>query len=163
MASKEINENPIIAKPKSWLSWDFTITFNDKEIAELDLVSFSKEGSFAVNHYKYKVSREGVFSGDFLLESYNNIVAKANKPSAFRRRFFIKALDQEFELCPKSIFGKSYVIKKNGKTIGSIKTSGFFSYKALIDISIDMPVHIKIFIFWLVLIMWRRRKNSKKS
>ena len=163
MASKEINRNPIIADPKSWLSWDFSITFSGREISELDLVSFSKEGSFTVNHYKYKVSREGLFTGDFLLESYNNIVAKAKKPSAFRRRFIIKALDQEFELCRQSIFGKSYVIKKNGKAIGSIKTMGFFSYKTLIDISIDMPVPIKIFIFWLVLIMWRRRKKSNSS
>ena len=55
------------AVPKHLFSWDFRIYLGGKLATTLDMASLRESGHFTLEGTRYKVSREGVLGGDFLL------------------------------------------------------------------------------------------------
>lgn len=152
--------NPLIATPKNWFSWDFSVLQDDQLITELDLSVWREKATYKIQGIEYKVSRENILGGNYILESLGNVIAKADKPSVLRRKFNISFLGVNYELSPKSILGSSFVLKKNDKEIGSIKRTYFLNRKTVVNLPDEIPIHVKSFMLWLVIIMWKRESNS---
>ena len=155
--------NPLIATPKHWFSWDFSVLHKEQIITQLDLSVWREKGIFKIQGLEYKVSRAKLLSGNYKLESMGNVIATANKPSLLRKRFIIQFLDNEFELVSKSIFGRSFLLLQSNKVIGSIKSANFLNRKAVVNLPDDIPIHVKSFMLWLVIIMWKRESNSSSG
>ena len=100
--------------------------------------------------------REGLMSGDFILESAGSVLARAQKPSAFRRCFVIEHASRRYTLRAESAFKRSFVLLLDDKEVGSITPEGCFTRRAIADLPQDMLLPMKIFTIRLAVIFRKR-------
>jgi hypothetical protein len=144
--------------PKSWFSWDLTVLEDSKPVAELRLSTWRERGTLTVQGKDYKVYREGVMTGAFILESDTKVLARAIKPSVFRRSFELEYAGKQYTL--RSQGWSRYSLFHGDERLGSI-SRGFFSRKrATVDLPEDLPLVLRLFLTWLVMILWKRDANS---
>ena len=91
--------------PKSWLSWDFRVEEDGREVAFIDREWFRERASFSLDGEWYVVRRTSVMHGTFALERDGVELARAQKTSAFRRAFEIETTEGErYALTAVSMF-----------------------------------------------------------
>jgi len=84
----------LIAVPKHWFSWDFTVMEGSKAVADIDISWWREKGVLTVQGIDYQVYRERVMRSAFIFESFGSIIARAEKPSTFHRSFIINYRDK---------------------------------------------------------------------
>lgn len=148
---------------KSWFSWDYIVTDGASPIAEIDVSWWREKGVLTVRGSTYDVYREGLISGAFLLESDGSILARAEKPSAFRRSFELECGKKFYMLRAASAFRRKFVLVDGDREVGEIGPDGVFTRRATADLPEDIPLPVKVFIIWLVVIMWKRESDSASA
>ena len=151
------------AIPKSWLSWDFRFEEDSSVVAEIDVSHWREKAELTVVGSTYKLFREGWMSGAFVLEADGAILARAEKPSALYRRFVVEHEGRRSTLEAAAAFRRKFVLSEGGAKIGSVSPDGLFTRRATADLPDDLPLPVKVFVVWLVLILWRRAANSASA
>src|SRR5262249_14618467 len=149
--------------PKSWFSWDFTVTDGASPIAEIDVSWWREKGVLTVRGSTYDVYREGLMGGAFLLESSGSILARARKPSAFRRSFEFEFGGKFYILRAESAFRRKFVLIDVDKEVVWLSPDGIFTRRATADLPEGLPLPVKVFIIWLVVIMWKRESDGSAA
>ena len=144
------------AIPKHWFSWDFTVVQGSQALADIDMSAWRERGTLTVEGKSYRVYREGVMSGDFILESPEELVARAAKPSVFRRAFLVEYGGQQYELRAKSVLRRTFVLLDGQREIGSVSRESVLTRRTAVDLPEHLPLPVRIFIVWLVVIVWKR-------
>ena len=144
------------AIPNSWHSSDYEVKANGEWIADLETSSWREKGEILVEGHTNELSREGLMSGSFTMESNGDLFAEANKISAWKNTFNVRFSDDEFVLKKRSSLRSEMNLYHNNMRVGSIRREGLLSRTALIDLPDPLPLAAKLFIFWLTLIIWRR-------
>ena len=148
------------AVPDSWFSWDFTIFDDNKAIAKLDLAWVREAGELSLEGANYKVFREGLVSGAFILEKEGSVLASAGKTSVLVRSFNLEYNGTSYTLEAESMMLRKFVLRTGGKTIGSVRPETAFTRRAIIDLPIDIALPVRIFMVWLILIIWKRDNDA---
>ena len=151
------------AVPTHWLSWNFTVTQGSEVLANIDTPRWSEKGVLTIDGRTYRVYREGLASGDFVLESPEMIVARARKPSAFRRAFIVEHSGRQYSLRTKWPCGRAFRLLDGETEIGSISPEGFLTRRAAVVMPHDMPLLVQVFVVWLAIIIWKRDANAAAS
>jgi hypothetical protein len=148
------------AAPKSLFSWDFTVSQAGRTIAEVDMSWLREKAELYVESQRYEVYREGWMSGRFVMASDAGVLAAAEKPSAWFRSFVVEYGDRRFQLAALSPFTRSFVLTEGPTSVGTAKPDFWLSRTTTIDLPDDIELPVQVFMFWLVLILWRRAANS---
>lgn len=148
------------AIPKRWFSWDFTITEEAQPVAEIDV---RERGVLVVEGMPYQVYREGLVSGAFILESAGSVLARAVKPSAFRRSFTIEYADREYTFCARSALGRAFLLLDGFREIGSLTPEGILTRRTKVDLPHHLPLPVRVFMIWLAIILWKRDSESSSG
>jgi hypothetical protein len=148
------------AIPKGWFSGDFYVLDGARQVAEMDLSKWREQGVLIVEGTPYQVYRERLMSGAFILETAGSVVVRAEKPSVFFRRFLIECQGRQFMLQAKSVFGREFTLFDGPSEIGSIAPEGIFTRRAEAHLPEELPLPLKAFILWLVLIIWKRESSD---
>jgi hypothetical protein len=112
-----------------------------------------------VDGSNYDVYREGLMRGAFILELNGTKLATAEKPSALARLFKVEHASRTYTWEGK-VFRRSFLLRENERTVGSITPAAMFTRKATAELPDDLPLPVKIFLVWLALIMWKRQADS---
>ena len=147
------------AEPKSWFSWDYTVYDNGAPVADLDLAWVREAGEVIIEGVACTLYRENLLSGVFILEGGGFPLARAEKPSALFRTFEI-AYDGHYTLQARSAFARTFVLCEGDREIGSIYPDHLFSRKMTVDLPEALPLAVRVFITWLVILMWKRAAQS---
>lgn len=150
----------IEARPRSFFSRHYSLEAAGQTIAELDASRFKEAAALTVEGAPYRLFREGLFSGDFVLEKDGRPLLKATKLSAFRSQFDFELDGRSYFLKCASLLGKTYEVRQSDRVVGSVSRLSLFSRRAVIDLPAVWPVPEQAFLFWLVLLMWKRQKHS---
>lgn len=148
------------AIPKHWFSWDFSILEDDVNVAQLDLSAWREKGKLTVNGDDYDVYRQGLLSGEFILEQDGTILATAKKPSAFRQTLAIQCADHRYELKSKSTFTRGFVLLQDSRQVGTVLPTSMFTRKAAVNLPDHLSLPIRVFIVWLAVILWKRQSEA---
>lgn len=148
------------AIPKGWFSSDYTVFENDLAVADIDLSFLSESSEIRIKEGIYKAYRQGWMSGAFVIESAGSILARAEKPSALYRSFTVEWGDRTYTLEAESAVLRKFVLLEGGREIGSIHPDHAFTSRAMIELPEDIPLSVRIFMFWLVVILWKRDSDS---
>jgi hypothetical protein len=151
------------ARPRNLFSRDFFIEANGREVSKLEVPLWREAGAFTIEGQPYRIYREGWMSGAFLLESGGRQIGRAIKPSAFRSQFDLELDGSRYSLQRTALFGRTFTILRGGAEVGSIRPVSVFSRRALIDLPSDWPLSVKVFVFWLVLVIWNRDRSAAAS
>ena len=147
------------AEPKSWFSWDYTVYDDGAPVADLDLAWVREAGEVIIEGVACTLYRESLLSGAFILEAGGFPLARAEKPSVLFRTFEI-AYDGHYTLQARSAFGRTFVLREGDREIGSIYPDHIFSRKMTVDLPEALPLAVRVFITWLVILMWKRAAQS---
>ncbi len=150
----------LTAVPKQWFSWDFTVTDGSQAVAEIDISWWREKGVLTVHGVDYRVYREGMMSGDFILESAGSVLARAEKPSAFHRSFTMNHGGRKYTLRAKGVLRRTFLLLDGDREIGSVSPEGVFTRRATVDFPEALPLPVKVFIIWLAVTLWKRDSGA---
>ncbi len=145
--------------PRRWYSWDFKVFEDDRPIAVIDRSWFREEGALVLEEAAYRVYRLGMASGAFILEKDGFMVAEANKPHIYRNLFEIEYEGRTFTLRPRWL-RRRFDLYEGEARVGSIAPLNPFTRKATADLPGDLPLAVRVFILWLVLLLWKRAADA---
>ena len=146
--------------PTHWYSWNVTVRDESRPVADIASSWWREKGAMTIDGATYRVSREAPMSGAFVLEHAGSVLAQAEKPSVFRRAFVIRHAGRDYTLRPESMFRRAFVLLDGSRQVGSIAPKSAFTRQAAADLPHHLPLPVRMFIVWLVVISWRREQNS---
>ena len=153
------------AHPTRFFSWNYQV-WDESDLAsrlELELGAFREGGRVLVDGEEFIVRKEGVLGSHFILETDTGVLAEAVKPSAIRREFRIRMADRTFTLKAAGALSRKYVLIDGSRELGTISPSGFFGRTATVDLPEDMPMPLRLFLLFLVLLSWKRAAAAAAS
>ena len=145
--------------PRNWFTWNFSVLDGERLLADIHFSSWRERGVLTIDGIDYRVYRESML-GDFLLEQSGSVLARAEKPSAFRRSFIIKYKERSYTLQAESAFRRTFVLLDGDHQIGSLVPENAFTRQAVVTLPDDWPLPVKSFAIWLTLLHWRRDANA---
>ena len=151
----------LTAVPKSWFSWDFTVMDGTQPVGDIDVSCWREKGVITVQGVDYRVYREGLMSGDFILASDDKVLARATKPSAFRRTFVVDYAGKQYTLRAKSALRRAFELLDRDRVVGALSPRGLFTRRAAIHLPETMPLSVRVFIIWLAVIIWKREAEAQ--
>ena len=151
------------ASPVGWFSWNFVLSDDGQRLAEINLAWLREAGQLSVGEDSYRVYREGVMSGSFVLEKDGVRLASAEKPSVLYRSFNIAFGGKVYTLEAESAFRRKFVLKNGTERVGSIYPEGAFTRKCIVDLPEQFPVPVSAFTLWLVIILWKRESDASAA
>ena len=86
------------ATPHGIFSWGFTVYQGDAVVADIDMSWLRERAPVKIGDGAYKVYRESVLEGTFLLQSGAEVLARAQKTSVFIRSFDVQLADRRLVL-----------------------------------------------------------------
>jgi len=149
------------AVPKAWFSWDFDIVDPaGGTVANVDMSAWGEKATFAIGDRTYRMYREGMMSGAFLLEGEGTVLVRAAKPSAFRHSFDVEYKGRRYTLSRRSAWGTEYVLREESRDVGSVARDTWFGRKATVNLPQELPAAVQVFLVVLVLFLWKRDTNA---
>jgi hypothetical protein len=146
--------------PTHWYSWDLRVLDESRPVADIAISQWREKGALTIGETTYRVYREGPMSGDFVLEHAGSTLARAEKPSFFRREFVIRHAGREYTLRPESMFRRTFLLLDGSRQVGFLAPKSAFTRKAAASLPHDLPLPVRMFIVWLTMISWRREQSS---
>jgi hypothetical protein len=151
------------AVPKSWFSSGYKVLENGTTVAIVDLSLVREAGELYIQGSNYRAYREGLMSGAFILESGGSILARAVKPSALYRSFEVEHGGGKYTLEAESAGFRKFALYESGERVGSVYHEHALTRKAVIDFPEEISLPGRIFMFWLVAILWKRASDGAAS
>jgi hypothetical protein len=146
--------------PTSWFSWDFTISQGASPIADFGISWWRERGKLTVQGHTFRVYRENMLNGDFVLESERGILARATKPSALRRSFTVQSGAKTYIWRARSAFRRPFVLLEDDREVGAISTRGAWTRRASARFPGDIPLPVQVFLVWLSVLLWKRDSDA---
>jgi hypothetical protein len=121
---------------------------------------WSAKGELTVQGITYTARREGSISGAFVLESTAGVLARATKPSAFRRSLIVEHSGRQYTLRAASALRREFVLRDGSTRIGSVAPEGLFTRRATVDLPPALPLAVRVFIVWLAVVLWKHEQAA---
>lgn len=156
-------KNVLIAIPRNIFSWDFAVERDGEPIADIDMSWFRERAEVRIGGQTYLFSRENMLLGTFALRQGNRIIARAQKASVFRRAFEVETDGRTLTLSAVSVFRREFELVREGAQMGRIYPRSWFGRTAVIDLPDELSLPVQVFLFWLVIVLWRRKARSDRN
>lgn len=153
----------LYARPKNWLSNTYLLSEDGVPFADLKLAALREAATLHLDGEEYRLYREGWTSGDFILERNGAILARATKPSAFRHLFEVAYNSQRFILKRESVWRREFGLYDGATRIGTLAPESVWSRTAVVDLPALLPLAVRVFMIWLMLLLWRRDDSAATS
>ena len=145
------------AEPKTWYSRDWTVHCEDGRDLLLDLANWREGAELELDGESFTLAKESAFSRRFSLRRGDRLVARAEMPSRWRSRFEIEIGRDRYVLEKASVFRRGFLVRREDEVVGSIEPRGMLTRKSDIDLPDDWPLAVRLFVFWLVVVIWNRQ------
>jgi hypothetical protein len=153
------------AIPQGWFSWNFSVMDGAQSVVDIQVSWWRERGRLTVQDQPYTVYRDGFLGvrGAFILESAGVIVARAEKPSAWRRCFRIEYAGRQYTLRATSAFRRAFHLLDGTNVIGSLTPEGSFTYRTTVDLPDALPLPVQVFMIWLTVLLWQRDEDASAA
>ena len=140
--------------PESFFSWRFRIEAERETLTNLN-VTLWERCAFALDEDDYVMRSVGGLRGRFQLRRGDEILAAA-KVSTMRRRFLVDHAGVEYELRARGVMQRTFLLRRGEVVIGNVTPSSPFGRRAVAELPAVLPLPVRLFISWLVIVMWKR-------
>ena len=151
------------ARPKNFFSHAYRVFHGEKLVARVDVSHFSRRGALAVGNRELVLRKQGVLHPEYLMLLNEEAVAQARKESFLCDRVQLLLGGADCELRRKGLFGSCYLVWLGDEQIGEIRRTNLFSRRAVIDLPEEWPLELRLFVFWIVVLFWRRDTASSSG
>jgi hypothetical protein len=134
---------------------DFVLHSSDGSLVELDVSTWREKAEFNLQDVPYQLYRESAF-GDFVLERDGTVIARATKVSVFREAFHLDVNGHALTVKKISLWRRGFGVYDGEAMVGSVMPRHWYSSDSVIDLPDEWNLALQLFLFWLVLLMWKR-------
>src|SRR5262245_63468924 len=117
------------AVPRGWLGRNFELHHHHRPIALLDVSALREVAEIEIGGELHQLKREGRFSGAFLLQKGDEVLARAVKPSAFRDRFEVEVQGRSYTFKRLSSFRREFGLFAGKQHIGGVAPVAWYTKK----------------------------------
>ena len=151
------------AVPSNIFSSSFRLEEEGRLLGEIGASLWRDKATLEIQDGTYELYREGQFVGDFVLEHNGNILARASKPSAFRNRFDVELPNRRLMLRKLGALSRRFGLFDGDRQVGGVYPLGIFTRRSSIDLPAEWPLPLRVFVFWLAFIIWKRQNAAAAS
>ncbi|MCU0571118.1 MAG: hypothetical protein MUF49_31705 [Oculatellaceae cyanobacterium Prado106] len=151
------NASVLQVTPNHWLTWNCRVVAQRQSVATLRFSNWGEAGELNIQNYLYQLYREDRLSKNYYLADQLKCIAIAQKPNPLFRQFFVKEGDRRYELKATSAIGRQFILQEYGQIIGSLYPAHCLSRKVIVDLPESIPLSVKLFMVWLMLLLWKRQ------
>ena len=76
------------------------------------------------------------------------------------RSFEVTHDGRTYTLKAASPFERRFLLRRAGRVLGSIAPQHIFTRKARIDLPEDLPLELRVFLTWLVILLWKHQQSA---
>ena len=153
--------------PDGW-SWSrYSVRRDGQVVARLTFRAMREAGDIVVDGERHEVRRERAGGGRWLLRPViegapGRAVAVAEKPSAWRHRFVVRAPGRSTALHVQrpSALRRTYEVREADRVIGRLRQVSMWRRRISVDLPDDLPPQVQVFVVWLVLLLFRRDDSA---
>jgi hypothetical protein len=153
----------IVAVPKRWFSNDYRLQQAHGTVADLDVSGWKEAAEFDVAGGRYRLYRQRMASGAFVMDQGGNVVARAVKPSALQARFELQVGRRSFTLRRPRWWRSDFALLEGETQVGRVRRAGAFTRRTLVELPDDLPLAAQVFVFWLALVIWTREAAAASA
>jgi hypothetical protein len=89
------------------------------------------------------------------------VIAVAERPSAWKDRFVFEHGGNRYELKKESAWRSGFILSRDGVgLVGFVRWRGFFNREWTVDVPEELPLEVRVFVVWLVIILWKREDSA---
>lgn len=143
--------------PKGICSWDFFLS-GEGHSAETHVNWVGEQGTLTVDGTRYTISKDGIFSGKWNLETGSEVIFSAQKSNAFTRSFEIAGAESPVVLSAQSPFKRAMRLEGSGHDC-TIAPDHAFTRRSTIDGRWN-DFRLVSFAFWLTVLLLRRQASQ---
>jgi hypothetical protein len=141
------------ARPKGWFSWDVDVYDESGLVGEIVVGSRFVVSVLTVGDEAYAARVSGWMSDRYSMESNDVVVARA-RATRFHSRLVVEYSGAQYTLRSRGFWSKAVDLVREITVVGSVVRTTIFRWwgGATADFPSELPVQIRFFIIWLVLI-----------
>lgn len=148
----------LTAKAHHALSWDFSVYKDEVQVAEIDSAWLRERAVLTVGGEKYQASR---VAGAFELSRDGQVLVRAEEAGYVSTAFTVAYEETTYHLRAKPEDEQVYQLaKKGGSVIGSLQLDGILTRKIEAHLPSNLPLMVRVFILWLVILAWKRASRA---
>jgi hypothetical protein len=148
----------IEAVPTGFFAQDFELHKHRRPIAKLDVSAWREAAEIQIDGEPYTFRRERSFGGAFLLERGGEVLVRATKPSAFKSLFEVEVEGRTYTLKRISAWRREFGLFAHNQRVGAVTPRAWYTRGSVIRLPDGCwPTAVHAFVFWLVLIIWKRQ------
>ena len=144
----------LIAAPTSLYSWDFDIQDGTRAVTRLDMANWRDEAAFQIEGEDYRARRMSR-RGPYVLECKEGELARALKPSMFRRTFTLSIKGTPYELRPSRMLGRRFGLYQGSREVGWVGPERAFRRRLRAEFPTTFDDMERMFVLFLVITTWR--------
>jgi len=158
----------LVGRPLGLLTWSYEFRDGGRKVAELRTRAVRDAGELRLaDGRELALWREGWFSGRYLIAEGGRMQAFAEKPSPLLRRFVVGFGDRRMLLAPSSALRRDFRLwegqRGGGPELGALSPASLLSRRMEVDLDPDLPLELRAFCAWLVILMWKRAASASAS
>jgi|SRR5690606_6477702 hypothetical protein len=150
----------LVANPQGFSARTYLFEEDGWEAGVLRVRYFREAAEYEVGGKTYQMKRERYMSGPFLLLEDGQVILSAEKTSIIFNRFRFEWAGETYWLKSLDWTIRHFAVLAGEKQVGRIEKSGWISRRSTIDLPKDWPLHVRVFIFWLVSVLWDRQATA---
>lgn len=143
--------------------WSYTVHSDVATVASVDMFWLRERASALIGIQPYTFARQSMLQGTFEMTQGDHVLGQAQKQSVFTRAFHVQVEGRDFHLSAVSIWRREFALYEHGIQIGRIYPKWWIGRTAIIDLPDNLSLPTQMFLFWLVVVLWRRAANSKSA
>lgn len=134
-----------------------SVRLNGHELATIEDKLMREGARITIEGVEYELRRSGWLSGDYLLESGGELLARGRKPSFLSRRMQAEIGGWVYDLVPASSFTSRFEVHHAGRVVGTIGPRPVLRAHPA-HLPPEMPTVYQVFLVGLVSLMWNREE-----
>jgi hypothetical protein len=107
--------------------------------------------------------RSGLMKPVYTLKNGERTIARVRKTSAVRTRYALDLGGAEITIRQTGWTGRQFLVSRGDEQIGSVRRRGWWGRHAEINLPPEWPLGLKIFVFWIIALAWRRQDAAAAS
>lgn len=147
----------LTATPKGFLSKVVALKQGEEEKGRIEAKWMREQGMLILEDRTWNMKCRKSSGNDFLLEdSEGRVVAEARKQGPYTDTTTITYGTMEFLLARPSVWKSGFTLSWSDEPIGTINRPRWSSRDIEITLPESLPLEVRAFIFWVVMVLWNR-------
>ncbi|HLD48712.1 MAG TPA: hypothetical protein VJA64_12875, partial [Desulfobaccales bacterium] len=148
--------------PLSRFSQAYTILDGETPVTDLEIVPYDYSGAWTLGLERWEVSCNWEMLGlqrKYSLRANNELKGRAQKNGLLSATHAVQFDGQTYTLEKESVFLRQFTLRQDGRSLGAIYPELPLKMTAVAELPSAMPVPLKIFLIFMVLLWWTGRQT----